>query len=169
MKRVHFLLMVVFLLSAGAAVSQECKTEKDPFTGEKVVTANLGNRWVYFENKAGKTKFEIMFSYAGSLNTLVPKGTEILMKLKSGDVLKLHTVSDAHPKLTAGIAGVFSGYTFETELEKVEINKLSLDKVVLIRFPDLKAGGTDLDPKAPGGKGYFKAIMKSAKYLMKNI
>ncbi len=175
MKKLYTFLTAAFLLAAtNVSLAQKCKTEKDAFTGEKVVSANLsasytGDKLIYLENKSGKTKFELMWSYPGSFNTMIEKGVELLFKLKDGEIIKLKTVADARPKLGAGIGGVFTSYTFEMELEKVTLNKFSLVKIDMLRVPDLKAGSTDLDKKMPYGKLYFKAILKGSKYLMKNI
>jgi hypothetical protein len=154
--------------------AKKCKTEKDPFTGEKVVLANLsaayiGDKLIYLENIAGKTKFELMWSYPGSFNTMVEKGVELLFKLKDGEIVKLKTITDARPKLGTGVGGVFSSYTFEMELEKVTLNKFASVKIEMLRIPDLKSGSADLDKKMPNGKICFNATMKCAKYLIKNI
>jgi hypothetical protein len=160
--------IVLFISSFNFITAQVFKNEKDPFTGEKVVSADY-YRQVYIVNKGGKTKFEVQWSYPGSLNTVISKGAEILFKMKDGEIIKLTTVSDAQPKIGAGYGTILTSYVFEMELEKVTLNKFSLVKIDMMRVPDLKAGSTDLDKKMPYGKIYFKFIMKGAKYLMKNI
>ncbi|MEI6022186.1 MAG: hypothetical protein WCR21_13750, partial [Bacteroidota bacterium] len=147
MKKQRVLFGLTFMLfcfvNSFAQYKQELKTEKDPFTNEKVVSANYINKYtsgkmVLLENKSGKTKFGFEWSYPGSFNTLIEKGAEIMLKLADGEVLKLTTTEDARPKLTAGIGGVFTAYMFEMEIEKVTLNKLSLQKIIMLRVPDLK-------------------------------
>lgn len=169
MKKLSNTIIAILLFSAfNVSIAQVFKNEKDPFTGEKVVSADY-YRQVYLVNKGGKTKFEVQWSYPGSFSAVISKGAEIMFKMKDGEIIKLTTVSDAQPKLGAGYGGVFTSYVFETELEKVTLNKFSLVKIEMLRVPDMKAGSTDLDKKMPFGKVYFKFIMKGAKYLMKNI
>src|SRR5690606_38117405 len=110
--------------------SQKCEVAKDPITGEKMITANYKDRWVYLESKKDQTKFSLLWWFSGALNETVPKGSEVIFKLENDEIIKLTTVTDADPKRNANQVGVFTAYTYEFILDKAVLNKFASSKPV---------------------------------------
>jgi hypothetical protein len=170
-KRKLLLLAIIIIASNFPCFSQKCEVSKDPITGEKLITANYKDRWVYLESKNDQIKFSLMWWFSGALNETVPKGSEVIFKLENGEIIKLNTVSDADPKRNANQVGVFSAYTYEFIIDKAQLNKFASSKSVLIRLPDVKSGSSDMTGKDQFGnlsKDYFKAIQKGSKHILTN-
>ena len=52
MKSILYFAALTFLfLNVNVAQAQKCEVTKDPITGEKMITANYRDKWVYMENK----------------------------------------------------------------------------------------------------------------------
>ncbi|MBK8414377.1 MAG: hypothetical protein IPL22_07590 [Bacteroidetes bacterium] len=55
-------IILFYLLTFGfvsIAYSQKCEVTKDPITGDKVITANYKDRWVYMENKVKTPNWQL--------------------------------------------------------------------------------------------------------------
>ncbi|MBK7970691.1 MAG: hypothetical protein IPK08_18190 [Bacteroidetes bacterium] len=159
-------IILFYLLTFGfvsIAYSQKCEVTKDPITGDKVITANYKDRWVYMENKGENTKLAIVKGYVGELNISSPVGDEFIIKLDNDEVLNLKTSAVAAPNSYISQGVVYTNYTFETILDKATVAKLAAHAPIFIRFPDLKSGDRDwIDKK------YYKAINVGAKFIMEN-
>ncbi|MBK8873329.1 MAG: hypothetical protein IPN13_05160 [Bacteroidetes bacterium] len=157
-----------FILSANIwicfnCIFTKCEVTKDPITGDKVITANYKDRWVYMENKGENTKLAIVKGYVGELNISSPVGDEFIIKLDNDEVLNLKTSAVAAPNSYISQGVVYTNYTFETILDKATVAKLAAHAPIFIRFPDLKSGDRDwIDKK------YYKAINVGAKFIMEN-
>jgi hypothetical protein len=172
MKKHTFLLILFSLIAGYSSFSQKYETIHDPITNEKLVTANYQNKWVYLEAKNGQVKFILEWWFSGVINTVIPKGSDVIIKLENGEIITLKTVSDISPKSQANAAGVFSAFTYETTLDKALLAKLAASKPVLIRLPDVKSGSPDITGKdgfGNAGKKYFNVIQKGSSYLLENM
>jgi hypothetical protein len=155
-----------FLLSSTLAFSQKAKVTKDAFTGEQVVTAV--NAFVAYEVKNKTTTLVIPFTYGGQLTNVIPQGTEVLFKMKNGDVIKLLTKIDAQPstKIYASqySAGINTTYNYTFDIDKVTIDKLSKLTMELARFPNFPSGTVDIQGKM--AKKLAKSILTGAKNII---
>lgn len=164
MKKIVFTIAVMILAGLNAGVfAQKCEVTKDPISGEKVITVNYRERWVYMENKGDQTKLSIVKGYVGELNVAAPVGDEFIIKLDNDEILKLTTSSVSNPNSYVSQGVVYTNYTFETMLDKATVEKLAAHAPVFIRVPDLKSGDRDMTDKK-----YFKAINTGAKFIMEN-
>ena len=164
MKPYHFLL--AFVLAAALpsiTFAQKCQVSKDPITGEKIITVNLQDRWVYMENQGDQTKLSVVKGYLGELNVAAPAGSEFTLKLDDGTILKLTTTAVSAPNSYASQGVVYTNYTFETTLDKETVAKLAAHVPTFLRLPDLKSGDRDMVDKK-----YFKAMNVGAKYILAN-
>ncbi|MEO8149476.1 MAG: hypothetical protein ABI723_17685 [Bacteroidia bacterium] len=163
-KQLNLLCTLLFIIgSLTKGFSQKCEVTKDPISGEKLITVNYKDRWVYMENKGEQTKLSVVKGYAGELNVSAPSGSEFIIKLDNDEVIKLTTSANADPNSYASQGSVYSNYTFETILDKATLAKLAAHPPVLIRVPDLKSGERDMVEKK-----YFKAINVGAAYILAN-
>lgn len=172
MKKKYLILSFLLSIASFSSFSQKYEAINDPITNEKLITANYKDKWIYLEAKKGKVKFILEWWFSGALNVVIPKGSDIIIKLENDDIITLKTVSDITPKPQANTVGVFSGYTYETALNKDILSKFSASKPVLIRLPDVKSGSADItgkDSYGNIGKQYFKVIQKGSTYLLENM
>jgi hypothetical protein len=172
MKKIHILFIALFLsASLNHLQAQKCKVTKDPISGEKVVSA--GNGSIYFEAKGGKIKYDLGLQFSEQLTNVIEKGTEVIIKLVSGEIIKLYTATESKPSqqvyATQYSAGIITFYSLSFELEKQIVNQLSKAKIELIRFPDAKGKTIDVLGNSRYGKRYVKATMKGALFVLKNI
>jgi hypothetical protein len=101
--------------------SQECQKLTDPFTNESLIQFEWrsgGNRTLLYESRNGKATVEMKFGEVGAVEFTIPKGSEVLMKLENGDVIKLITLLEAKSAISnatidANNSLTFSGYSFQ--------------------------------------------------------
>ena len=173
--------LVLIILISIKTYSQKCKTDKDPFSNEKVTSFDFYNKTVYYEIKNETVKFEIKFNYWGERKHEFNEGSEILIKLEDGSKLNLKTIKQSIPIIesvtslsngpfSAGFGGGFgttssenfTAYSFTFLLSKIELKKLMENKIDIIRIPDTDEGEY-VDLKAQGKtKKKIKAIKKGA-------
>lgn len=164
MKIIAFVIAALILSGLNSnTFAQKCEVTKDPISGEKVITENYRDRWVYMENKGDQTKLSIVKGYLGELNVAAPGGDEFIIKLDNDEILKLTTSAASMPNSYVSQGVVYTNYTFETLLDKATVEKLAAHVPVFIRVPDLKVGDRDMTDKK-----YFKAINTGAKFIIEN-
>jgi hypothetical protein len=162
MIRILYLALFCGLIKAISA--QKCEVKKDAITGEKVITVNYDDRWVYMESKNGIISLQLSYNYSGQMDTSIPKGTEVSVKLKNDEVLKLITSAETLPKrLPLG-----TRYTYEFILDKATISKFAASPPVFIRLADLKAGSYEIAPNDYTEKKSLKVIEKGSKFILEN-
>ncbi|MES2679686.1 MAG: hypothetical protein V4635_07370 [Bacteroidota bacterium] len=168
-KKFSYFVLPLVLLSSGTLFSQKCEVAKDPFTSERTVVSNYGDKIVYFENKAGKLKMEMVFTYAGGIDVTMAKGAEVLYKLENEQTVKLVSVNESLPKriITQASTQLTTNYSYVFDITVDDLKKFAASKVVFIRFPDTKGGTSDFEGK--NGKGLVKAIMKGAECMVENF
>lgn len=169
MKKISYSLIILFTICFNSGFSQKCEVTKDPITNETITSFNFKNRMVYYEHQKGVSSLEMLFTYGGELNVTIPKGTELLFKLESGEILKLVTANDAIPKsqvvASQYSASVITYYSYLMQINKETMAKLAGSPVVLIRFPNGKGGQDDFIPKGRAKK-ISSAIVKGAQCMM---
>lgn len=169
MKSILYFATLTFLfLHFNAAQAQKCEVIKDPITGEKMITANYRDKWVYMENKGDLTNIQIVYTYFGDVTKISPKGSELIFKLDNDEIIKCTTSTDAESKRQLAQGIVYSNYTFETVLDKATVTKLAAHAPMLIRLPDMQTGERDITEKWSQGKKYFKAINTGAAFILAN-
>lgn len=167
-KSLLILILLFIFVKLSPAFSQKCEVTKDPISGEKLITANYRDRWVYMENKGDLTKLQIVYTYSGDVTLVCPKGSELVIKLENDEILKLVTAVVALPKRQLAQGVVYTNYTFETSLDKAALAKLAASVPMLIRLPDMQTGEKDITEKWSQGKKYFKAINTGAAFILAN-
>lgn len=167
MKKTNLLLTVLtFLFLNNVAFGQKAKVTKDEFTGEQIVTA--ANAFVAYEIKNKVITLVIPFTYWAQLTNVIPEGTEVMLKMDGGEIIKLMTKGEAKPMTSVYAsqysAGVKTQYNYTFELEKITLDKLSKVKMVLARFPNFPSGNVDIEGKM--GKKLGKSILTGAKNII---
>jgi hypothetical protein len=170
-KQLLLLTLAIAILSINYSYAQKVKVTKDPFSGEKIVSA--GNGTYYFESKGNNLKFDLGLTYGGQLTSVIPSGTELLIKLVNGDIIKLSTSAESKPSsqvyASQYSAGIVTFYVFNFIIDKATLNKFTAAKVELVRFPDTKGGNIDLDKKSRYVRKNLKGLDKTAQKMMMNI
>lgn len=171
MKIKSYLLAIFFIILINCSYSQKCSISRDPITNEAIASFNYKERKVYFEHKKGILSLEMMFTYSGELNVVIPKGSELFYKLENGEIIKLITVNNAVPNsqiiANQNSATVLTFYSYIMQITKQDLNKLANSKVVLIRFPNGKDGQQDFILKGRWKK-ISGAILKGAVCMLSN-
>ncbi len=180
--------LILIILISIKTYSQKCKTDKDPFTNEKITSFDFYNKTVYFEIKNDSIKFDIKFNYWGERKYEFDEGAEILIKLENGSKINLKTIKQSKPIIESvtsssngpfytGFGGGFgttssenfTAYSFTFLLTKTELKSLMESKIDIIRIPDTDEGEY-VDLKAKGKtKKKIKAIKKGATCISESI
>lgn len=166
MKKNLMALLLITSVVATNGFAQKCETGKDPFTGETAQIYKLKDNSLIFENKAGKVTLTIMNGQDGERNVIIPKGSEVQMKLDNDEVIKLITINDAPPKSQLYGYQVMTYYTYTFDVDQATLHKLADNMATLFRFPT--DNGTFFDMKVKGGRigKYTKMIQKGAQCML---
>ena len=168
-KAISTLFLFTFLLISHGSKAQKCEVKADPITGEQVIQFMNKYKTLRYEYTEGQlTDFYTTFSYRGEQNVSVLKGSEIIFKLKNGDIIKLTSVDDANPQTRILETIIISNYTYHFKLTKEQIDQLASDKIALMRYPSLDGGSLDWEVKGLG-KIYASKITKGAQCLSENL
>lgn len=160
-------LLLLFLLVSYAGMSQ-CKTKKDPFSGEEVTTFYLKNRSLFTYNHTSKdVVLNLRVSYKGHLNEHMAKGSKIMFKLSDGTIMEfvsdkeIAPVSEVHDQ-------IYTYYAFNIKLSEQELQKIAASKIAYMQKPDMKGGAVTIDIKK-NGSNFWKFFNTGAKCIAKNI
>lgn len=165
--RKSFLTSILVLISC-INYAQKCEVISDPITNEKLITVNLELKWLYIENKNGITRCDFRWWFVGAVNEIILKGSEVKFKLESGEVLSFIITQDAEPVYIQGPLMNSTEYKYVFNMDKTALEKLSLSKVILIRFPNTKITEVDMTEKSRSANKYFKAFLKGSKHILAN-
>jgi hypothetical protein len=122
------------------------------------------NLVLLYEIKGSSGKIEMTFGFPTKLETIIPKGSEILCKLENGEILKFLTQADALPSVikdpNPAESTIWSYYVYAVPVTAAEIEKLAKNKVKMIRYPDAsKSGMVDTED-------YCKELTKGAECIL---
>lgn len=123
-----------------SASSQKCKLQKDEFTGEKIIEYSFGGKLVKFRTEAKKIYLEMRFQYNGEQNIIVPSKTELFIKLKNKQVIKLLTNKESPPTSTILASRITTLYTYEFQLSQDQLKALAEFDMDKIRYPNPEGG-----------------------------
>lgn len=171
MKKTIFIILI-HLLSLKSLLSQECKNQVDPFTNESMSTFDYSPyniKYLHIEVKNDKRIMEFRAVENGAVAYTIPKGSEVLIKLENGDIVRLHTFSEASSTVGAsgasGFTTTYSEYYLKMEITVEQLQKLASFKITDLRYPNLHGGNTD-DKASDLRKGFRKSFMKGAKCIL---
>ena len=174
MKKHSFVKISSLVLAMFIATSfgEDCKSGDDPITGEKRCSFVNRMQTLRYDYKGGEfVDFFATFSYSAERNVIIPKGSQIIFKLKTDEVITLKTIVDASPQsqvmASQYSASVFSRYTFAFKIDLKQLESIATSKIVFIRYPSTDGGSLDYDVKG-GGKYYAKEIKKGANCIFEN-
>ena len=142
----------------------QCKNEKDPITGEKLIQYDFSKKAIYFDYKNDTIHFELRMNYPGTVKVAFEKGAKLYLKLKNDEVIELTSYAPSYPRSQASQHGVYSGFQFRFVISKETLEKMANEKVDLIRYPDPNGGHLDIKPKRNRRK-----LMKGAECILSNM
>ncbi len=161
MRKLIFVFIATFFVSS---FYSQCKVEEDAFTKEKVAKFHWEDTWgpfdVIYEVKKTETNFTLGWSIQGSkVETSVPKGSEVMLKLENGEIIKLLTNMEAIPQPLVYNKTIWTKYLYSFVLTDADLAKLKDNKVEMVRGPDPSKNST-MDYKV-----FNKAIKKGAECI----
>lgn len=176
MKNVLASLSIALLFNSYLSLGQECQKGPDPFTNEPVVSYEWksgGIRTLFFESRNGKNTMEVRFGEVGAIEYMIPKGSEVFVKLENQEVIKMTTVLDSKSgvsstTLDADNNVTFSMYYLKMEITNEQLKQLAKFKVTNIQIPDLHGGVQTLGTKELRNK-FERFLFEGAKCLTGEI
>jgi hypothetical protein len=162
------LLAAVLMLAISTATAQDCKIEKDAFTGDQTVTFSYKNESLVYKLVRDTATLQIKFNYAGEFNTVVPAGTEFLLKSSTDEIIKLASSKPAYPVSSISGTSIISQYQYNINVGKEQLTAITKSQLVMMRHPDGKGGTTDFEFKG-FGKKWGKALLGGAECILSNM
>lgn len=166
MKTLTFALALV--LGTSSAFGQDCKSEKDAFTGAQTVSFSYKNESLVYKMVNDSATLQIKFNYAGEFNTAVPAGTEFLLKSSADEIIKMKSSKPAYPVSSVSGTSIISQYQYTINLTKSDLEAITKSDLVMMRHPDGKGGTTDFAFKG-FGKKWGKALVNGATCILSHM
>jgi hypothetical protein len=154
--------ILFLLLSLQYAFTQKgkCNLQPDPFN-EKITRSyiwpSVNEKFLYLGLIDETVRVELYNEYYGSFIKTIPKGSEVLLKLENGEIIKSSLIEDSSPITVGTDVSSTSRYFYVIELNRDIISKILTSPIVLIRYPS-PAGGTEDFGAKDVHKKYLKAI-----------
>jgi len=153
-----FVLGILFVLSTNLVHAQKCryvKNEIDPITNE--ITRSI--KLLFYLESYGCAEARIIYNRmgdnynilidvksAGELNHIVKPGAEMILKLSSGEIIKLKSTEPASPISTVEGNSICTTFKVKFDISKDIMVGISKDPIVFIRT-DFNNGLNDLKLK----------------------
>lgn len=161
-------LFVALLAISTCASAQDCKVEKDAFTGAQTVSFSYKNESLVYKLVDGAATLSIKINYSGEFNNSVPAGTPFLLKSASDEIITLKSSKETFPVTSLSGSTIISQYLYVIDLDKATLEAITKDELTLMRYPDGKGGTTDMEFKSLWKK-WGKALTKGANCLKENM
>lgn len=160
---------ITFIITQLNCYSQNCKTIKDAFSDEKIITMDLYDGGTIIEAKKESIIFKLKINFRGEQNSIIKIGTEMSYKLESGDIIKLITFKDASPQSQLYGAEIYTAYSLIFQITKEDLIKMSKSKVTNIRQPDTNGGHNDFEYNTSKDKKYIKKLMEGIQCILNSL
>ena len=164
------LLFVSFYSFSATAQKINCKDEKDPITGKRVIQSSYKDGDLIYKYEEGSDVIKVHWPIGYNLeqNTSFSKGAELVLKLQNGEIIKLYSINEAMPETSASIYGIVTRYTFIYDLTKEQLAKLASSPIVFSRYQTPTGGTKDEGPEV-WGKRVQKIFSKLAQCIHDKI
>ncbi len=164
------LVVVLFMLSLTfTGYSQGCKSEKDAFTGEDVVSYSHMSRVFFYDYKDGKIYLRMQFNYGGVKEKIIPKGSKFMLKFKDNTIISINTMQDATPTPNATTEAILTQYMYKFEITKEQLEKFVESKLTLIRYPGIEEEYLDMDFTKLFTKKYANKFKEGANCILDHM
>ena len=139
---------IVLLVGIGiGSQAQICKyvvNEKDPITDDIIRTVRTRitgpNPYYYFSyiRNGSDFKFRIEVGDYGELDTVIPKGSELIMRAGNGAVIRMQSIESATPKVVDDFGSKISSYDITFQMTEQDMNDITESGVVFLRLKEMK-------------------------------
>jgi hypothetical protein len=152
------LLLLALLLTIGANAFAQCgdvKEKKDPFSNKTtkhalVKLGNLSIKWaVEVDEVDGNVGMKWSIAMQGEFNQRINEGTDLLLKLADGTVIKLPTTEPSNPVTQALNGGAGTINVFTTYVLKYNVPKETVAQLAKSPITDFKIDVSDQRIKNP--------------------
>ena len=164
-----YLFVVLLSLSLSTiGFSQGCKSEKDAFTGEDVVSYSHASQVFFYDYKDGKVFMRMQLNYNGVKKKTISKEAKFMLKFKDNTIVSLHTIQDASPTPDATTETLMTHYMFKFELTNEQLEQFAKSKLTLLRYPGIEEEYKDLDFTKLFTRKYATKFIEGAKCILEH-
>ncbi len=152
------LIMLAIALSVGISAKAQCgdvETKKDPFTDKttkhaRIKVGNMSVKWaVDVDAVDDKVVMKWTIAMQGEFNQRIEPGTNLLLKLVDGTVLKLPTTETSSPVTRALNGGAGTVVIFTTYVLKFDMSDETIAKMARSPITEFKIDVPDQHIKNP--------------------
>lgn len=169
-------LTIVMFLIAIESLGQQCEKKTDPFSNETFTAYEWksgGFQTIYLELRNDTVRLSFRAVEVVPIKYKIPKGAEILIKLESGEIIRLETSHEtlsvpyiAVPEVD-GNDIVFSAYYPKANLSRDQLTLLAKSKVTHLHCPDLYGGIKRFNDKELRNK-WQQYLMEGAQCMLRS-
>ncbi|MEO9870811.1 hypothetical protein [Ekhidna sp.] len=149
------LLFALFVMGLGST-AQICKyvvNEKDPITDDIIRTVKTRltgpTPYYYFSyiRNGSDFKFQVEVGDYGELDTVIPKGSELVMRAGNGEVIRMNAIESSSPEIIKDFGSKITRYDITYQMSEQNMKDITESGIVFIRIKDMK--NTFSDQKIP--------------------
>lgn len=140
--------LIIGLLFCGfVSTSQICKyvvNEKDPITDDIIRTVRTRltgpTPFYYFSyiRNGSDYKFYVEVGDYGELDTVIPKGSELVMRAGNGIVIRMKSIEDSAPEVIQDYGSKISRYDITFQMTEQDMLDIRDSGIVFIRIKEMK-------------------------------
>lgn len=145
--KVKTILIICFVLFGYTSSAQICKyvvNEKDPITDDIIRTVRTRltgpTPFYYFSyiRNGSDFKFNVEVGDYGELETVIPKGSELIMRAGNGAVIRMQAIEKSVPEVTSDFGSKISKYDITFQMTEQDMKDITESGIVFIRIKDMK-------------------------------
>lgn len=140
-------LIIGLLCLAFSSSAQICKyivNEKDPITDDIIRTVRTRltgpTPFYYFSyiRNGSDFKFRVEVGDYGELNTVIPKGSELVMRAGNGAVIRMQSIDASEPEVIKDFGNMISSYDITFQMTEQDMKDITESGIVFIRIKAMK-------------------------------
>ena len=140
-------LIVVLILISLASNAQICKyivNEKDPITDDIIrtvktrLTGPTPSYYFSYIRNGSDYKFNVEVGDYGELDTVIPEGSELIMRAGNGAVIRMKSIASATPEIIKDFGSRISKYDITFQMTEQDMLDIRESGIVFIRIKAMK-------------------------------
>ncbi len=154
----HLFLLVGVLIISISSHAQICKyvvNEKDPITDDIIRTVRTRltgpTPFYYFSyiRNGGDFKFNVEVGDYGELSAVIPKDSELVMRVGNGAVIRMKSLEPSVPETIKDFGTIITRYDITFQMTEEDMKNITESGIVFIRIKAMKNTFSDQEvPKA---------------------
>lgn len=137
-------LLAFIAVNSHAQICKYVVNEKDPITDDIIRTVKTRitgpTPYYYFSyiRNGSDYKFNVEVGDYGELDTVIPQGSELVMRAGNGAVIRMQSIESASPKIIDDYGEKITQYDITFQMTEQDMQNIRESGIVFIRIKEMK-------------------------------